>query len=140
MRIYMSGVFDLFHHGHIRIIEKAKNYKNLNNTIVIGIHNDEDVAKYKRKPIQTMSEREEIVKACRYVDEVILNAPNVTTKEFLKSINCDMIAGITCNCGNIMHDSQYDDVKDIFIDFGYTPGVSTTDLIERCYQYRLKSL
>ncbi len=56
---YLPGVFDLLHHGHINIINKTIQACDLT---VIGIHTDEFVAHYKRRPIQTENERLEAVR------------------------------------------------------------------------------
>ena len=55
---YLPGVFDLLHHGHINIIYKTIEVCDLT---VIGIHTDEFVAEYKRRPVQTENERLEAV-------------------------------------------------------------------------------
>lgn len=55
---YLPGVFDLLHHGHINIINKTIEACDVT---VIGIHTDEFVAHYKRRPIQTEKERLEAV-------------------------------------------------------------------------------
>ncbi len=51
---YLPGVFDLFHIGHKNIIDKAIQCCD---ELVVGIHTDEFVAEYKRRPIQTENER-----------------------------------------------------------------------------------
>lgn len=56
---YLPGVFDLLHHGHINIINKTIQASDMT---VIGIHTDEFVAHYKRRPVQTQDERLEAVK------------------------------------------------------------------------------
>jgi glycerol-3-phosphate cytidylyltransferase len=55
---YLPGVFDLLHHGHINIINKTIEACDIT---VVGIHTDEFVAHYKRRPIQTENERLEAV-------------------------------------------------------------------------------
>lgn len=134
MRIYVSIVGDLFHYGHIEYLRRIKDYGEGNNFLVIGLHNDEVVKSYKRTPIQTMEERKKIIEACKYVDEIYLDAPLYTTRELVNKLNCDLVASTICNCGNYDHDHQYDDVEDILIKFSYTEGISTTDLIRRCYE------
>ena len=57
---YLPGVFDLLHHGHINIINKTIQACDVT---VIGIHTDEFVAQYKRRPMQTQDERLEAVKS-----------------------------------------------------------------------------
>jgi glycerol-3-phosphate cytidylyltransferase len=55
MRVgYLPGVFDLFHIGHKNIIDKALQHCD---TLVIGIHTDEFVTEYKRRPVQSEQER-----------------------------------------------------------------------------------
>lgn len=56
---YLPGVFDLLHHGHINIINKTIQACDVT---VIGIHTDEFVAHYKRRPVQTQDERAEAVR------------------------------------------------------------------------------
>ena len=86
-RIYCNGVFDLCHIGHIKQFEQASKY----GQVVVGVHSDADVATYKRYPIQTTIERVETVKLMKWVDEVIPNAPLVTTLEFMQLNNIDFI-------------------------------------------------
>jgi HAD superfamily hydrolase (TIGR01450 family) len=56
---YLPGVFDLLHNGHINIINKTIEACDVT---VIGIHTDDFVAHYKRRPVQTQDERLEVVK------------------------------------------------------------------------------
>ena len=56
---YLPGVFDLLHCGHINIINKTIQACDVT---VIGIHTDEFVAHYKRRPVQTQDERTEAVR------------------------------------------------------------------------------
>ena len=86
-RIYCNGVFDLCHIGHIKQFEQASKY----GQVVVGVHSDADVATYKRYPIQTTIERVETLKLMKWVDEVIPNAPLVTTLKFMQANNIDFI-------------------------------------------------
>lgn len=66
---YTTGVFDMFHIGHLNILRKAKE---LCDHLIVGISTDELVQSYKNKtPIIPFVERKAIVEACRYVDEVV---------------------------------------------------------------------
>jgi glycerol-3-phosphate cytidylyltransferase len=66
---YTSGVFDLFHVGHVRILKKAKS---LCDRLIVAVSTDNLVKKYKNKyPIISQKERIEIVKNNKYVDYVI---------------------------------------------------------------------
>ena len=56
MIIYVSGVFDLFHYGHMILLKKCKKlYKNC--YLVVGVHSDEDCIPYKRKPLPQPTSR-----------------------------------------------------------------------------------
>ena len=66
---YTSGVFDLFHVGHVRILKKAKS---LCDRLIVAVSTDNLVKKYKNKyPIISQKERIEVVKNNKYVDYVI---------------------------------------------------------------------
>lgn len=66
---YTTGVFDLFHIGHLNILKKAKEQCE---HLIVGVSTDELVVSYKNKvPIIPFEERIEIVRSCRYVDEVV---------------------------------------------------------------------
>ena len=53
MRIYISGVFDLFHHGHMKLLKKCReNWKN--DELLVGVHSDQSCETYKRLPIMNM--------------------------------------------------------------------------------------
>lgn len=68
-RCVVNGVFDLFHVGHVRLLKKAKE---LFKEVVVAIDSDKFVTRTKRKPIFPEEARVEILKSCRYVDDVII--------------------------------------------------------------------
>jgi len=66
---YTTGVFDLFHVGHLRLLNRAKSRCD---RLIVGVSTDELVLGYKRKkPVIPFEERAEIVSALKCVDEVV---------------------------------------------------------------------
>ena len=71
-KVYVDGVFDLFHRGHLESLRKAKNALNdpENTLLIVGVVSDEDCKSYKRTPMINEEDRVEIVKNIKFVDEV----------------------------------------------------------------------
>lgn len=66
---YTTGVFDMFHIGHLNILEKAKS---MCDYLIVGVSTDELVRKEKHKiPVIPYEERAKIVDSVRYVDQVV---------------------------------------------------------------------
>ena len=66
---YTTGVFDLFHIGHLNILRNAKEQCEY---LIVGVSLDELVQEYKnKKPVIPYEERKKIVEAIRYVDKVV---------------------------------------------------------------------
>ena len=66
---YTTGVFDLFHIGHLNILKRAKLECDY---LIVGITNDElALSVKKRKPVIPFQERMEIVESIKFVDEVV---------------------------------------------------------------------
>jgi glycerol-3-phosphate cytidylyltransferase len=70
MRVgFTAGVFDMFHVGHLNLIENARNHCD---HLIVGVNSDELVASYKdKKAVVPFEERFRIVKAIRHVDEAV---------------------------------------------------------------------
>lgn len=66
---YTTGVFDMFHIGHLNILRRAKEQCEY---LIVGVSTDELVVSYKHKiPVVPFAERKAIVEAIRYVDQVV---------------------------------------------------------------------
>jgi len=91
--VYLDGVFDLFHRGHLESLIKAKNILNDpdNTILLVGIVGDKDSTSYKRKPIINEEDRTEIIKSIKYVDNIICPCPLVVTMDFIKNNNIDIV-------------------------------------------------
>ena len=90
--VYVDMVADLFHFGHVDFLRRAKEHGDI---LKVGIHNDKTVESYKRQPIMNMKERISVVESCKYVDEVIPNAPLVVSRDYLASHNVDIVIHAT---------------------------------------------
>jgi glycerol-3-phosphate cytidylyltransferase len=128
-RVYVDMVADLFHSGHVAFLRRAKE---LGDVLVVGIHTDEVCTNYKRRPVMSMEERAAVVAACRYVDEVILDAPIVVDREWVERHEVDVV----------VHGDDFSDEDaqrlypgpmemGIFRTLPYTPGVSTSEILDR---------
>ncbi|GBF90451.1 choline-phosphate cytidylyltransferase-like [Raphidocelis subcapitata] len=134
VRVYADGIFDMFHFGHARALEQAK--KLFPNTyLMVGCCNDAMTNSYKGKTVMTEEERYESLRHCKWVDEVIPDAPWVITKEFLDAHGIDYVAHddlpYADTSGQV--DDVYGPVKAMgkFRATQRTDGVSTSDLILR---------
>ena len=68
-RLYMDGCFDLVHSGHFNAIRQAKA---LTDCLVVGVISSEAIIKNKGPYIMSMDERMNIVRNCKWVDEVVI--------------------------------------------------------------------
>lgn len=66
--VYATMAGDLFHRGHLELIKKAKK---LGDFLIIGLHPDDIVKRYKRKPLVPFKDRKKIIESIREVDKVV---------------------------------------------------------------------
>ncbi|MGY8879066.1 MAG: adenylyltransferase/cytidyltransferase family protein [Dehalococcoidia bacterium] len=128
-RVYVDMVADLFHYGHMNFLRQASSHGDF---LLVGIHADETVESYKRTPILTMKERIASVQGCRYVDEVVPNAPLEITREWIEKHNIDLIMhgdDVSSETRNTWYSVPIE--MGIYQSVGYTEGISTTELISR---------
>ncbi|MCI5148113.1 MAG: glycerol-3-phosphate cytidylyltransferase [Candidatus Electrothrix sp. MAN1_4] len=83
------GTFDLFHLGHLRILERAAA---LGDYLIVGVSSDTlNYNKKKFYPTYTQQDRMDIVQAIRYVDDVFIEESLEEKREYLLKYNCDIL-------------------------------------------------
>jgi glycerol-3-phosphate cytidylyltransferase len=126
MIAYTYGVYDLFHIGHVNLFKRIKQQCT---KLIVGVHNDEQVMTYKNKPIISYLDRLEIVKSCRYVDEVYENADLITTDNILIKLKADYVFAGNENSEYLKKYYQVSPYKLILLD--RTENISTSKIKEK---------
>jgi glycerol-3-phosphate cytidylyltransferase len=130
--IYVIGVFDLFHVGHIELLKKAKC---LGEKLIVAVNSDNLVSEYKRKPYYDEENRLALVKACRYVDEAFI-IDEFDNKPYIETFKIDAIVHgddweYTSYLEQIRVTPEFLEEKRIeLVLLPYTKGISTSYLIK----------
>ena len=127
---YTTGVFDLFHIGHLNILERAKQNCDY---LIVGVSTDELVMEYKhKKPVICYEERKRIVEAIRYVDEVVPQVDRDKMAAYEKYKFDRMFVGDDWKGSELFKKLEVELAKKgaEIIYFPYTKGTSSTFLKE----------
>lgn len=128
-RVYVDMVADLFHYGHVNFLRQARIHGDY---LLVGVHADETVMAYKQRPILSMEERVASVEGCRYVDEVLPNAPLTIDRAWIERHNIDLVIhgdDFSSELEELCYKTPIE--MGIYRTVGYTVGISTTELIAR---------
>lgn len=133
MIIYVDGIFDLFHRGHLESFKTIKKlYKDC--VLYVGVISDSDAESYKRIPIISELDRKEIIESIKYVDKVIFPAPLIIKEDFLKKNKINKVV----HGFSSPEDSENQKIlfkipikMNIFEEIPYYNLISTTDIINR---------
>ena len=124
-KVITFGTFDVFHLGHLRILQRARE---LGDFLIVGVSTDAlNLAKKGRSPVAQEAERCEIVSALRCVDQVFLEESLEQKREYIERYGADVL---------VMGDDwagKFEEFKDIceVVYLPRTPSVSTTAIIEQ---------
>jgi choline-phosphate cytidylyltransferase len=131
-RIYCDGIFDMFHYGHAKALEQAKKLRPYV-YLMVGVCNDALTHEKKGKTVMNEYERYESVRYCKWVDEVIPDAPWCVDQEFIDLHNIDFVAhdDIPYTSGDVADVYQFVKDQGKFLATQRTDGISTSDLITR---------
>lgn len=132
VRIYADGVFDLFHLGHMKQLEQCKkSFPNV--TLICGVPSDKVTHKLKGLTVLSDQQRCETLMHCKWVDEVISDAPWCVTPEFLEQHKIDYVAHDDIPYVSADSDDIYKPIKEEgkFLTTQRTGGISTSDIITK---------
>lgn len=126
---YTSGVYDLFHVGHLNLLRNAKG---MCDKLIVGVSTDELVSYKNKKAVIPFSERAEIVRGLRFVDSVIAQE-TMDKFEMWRKLKFDVMF-----VGDDWHktekwdqiEAQFQAVGVRIVYFPYTKGTSSTLLNE----------
>ncbi len=128
---YTQGTFDMFHIGHLNLIKNAKRHCDY---LVVGVNDDVLVESYKKKrPIVPVKERAEIIRAIKYVDEVVITS-TLDKKEIWNQVRFDEIYIGDDWKGNARWEKTGEDMKELgvrLVFLPYTKDTSSTMLREK---------
>jgi ethanolamine-phosphate cytidylyltransferase len=140
--IYIDGAFDLFHVGHIQTLKKVKS---LGDFLYVGIHDDLVVNAHKGKnyPIMNLHERVMNVLSCKYVDEVIIGAPWIITKDLLTTLNISVVvsgSSTKMDSDRVSSEDPYKLVKELgkYSEIDSESALTTDQVVNRIIDNRLK--
>ncbi|MFA5068988.1 MAG: isocitrate lyase/phosphoenolpyruvate mutase family protein [Candidatus Omnitrophota bacterium] len=127
--VYATMAGDLFHRGHLEFIKKISA---LGDFVIIGLHPDDVVKKYKRNPIIPFEDRKAIIGSVRGVDMVVedcMDSRRPTMLENIKKYKVDMVVH-----GNDWLPGEYKKIKRLrlckVVQVEAYPDITTTAILE----------
>ncbi len=128
---YTTGVFDMFHIGHLNILKRAKEQCEY---LIVGVSTDEVVETYKHKrPVIPFEERIAIVEAIRYVDKVVPQI-SMDKMEAYNALKFDALFHGSDWKGSNMYEKIVADFEKVGVDVVFLPhtdGISSTIIREK---------
>ena len=123
-KVITFGTFDVFHIGHVRILERAKSYGDY---LIVGVSSDDlNLSKKGRKPIYSEKDRKKIIKSLSCVDEVFSETSLELKRQYINDFNADIL--IMGDDWKGKFDNHKDQCEVIYLP--RTPSISTKEIIE----------
>ena len=123
-KVITFGTFDVFHIGHVSILERAKSYGDY---LIVGVSSDElNLSKKGRKPIYSEKDRKKIIKSLSCVDEVFSETSLELKRQYINDFNADIL--IMGDDWKGKFDNHKDQCEVIYLP--RTPSISTKEIIE----------
>lgn len=138
MKLLTIGTFDLLHPGHISLFERMVELGGWDAHVSVGVNTDDFVRAYKGKyPVMSLVERLEMLRAVRWVDDVLINKGNEDCRPIVDEVRPDLLvvgsdwAGKDY-FGQTKLSQAFLDERGVGLLFlPYTAGVSTTAIKAR---------
>jgi rfaE bifunctional protein nucleotidyltransferase chain/domain len=128
--VFTNGVFDLFHLGHLRLLEAARA---LGDALVVGVNSDESAARLKgrARPVTPQFARAAVVAACRPVDRVAI-FDDETPVELLRAVRpAVLVKGGEYRPSQVVGRDLVEDWGGRVVVVPHVEGVSTSSLVTR---------
>ena len=135
---YTTGVYDMFHIGHLNLLKRAKKQCDY---LIVGVTTDKLVEYKNKTPIIPYKERKQIVESIKYVDKVVPQ-DNMDKYEACKRLNANVIFVGDDWKGTEKWNKIEEELKIINVDviyFPYTKSTSSTILREKVLKYGEKN-
>jgi glycerol-3-phosphate cytidylyltransferase len=123
-KVITFGTFDVFHIGHVSILERAKSYGDY---LIVGVSSDDlNLSKKGRKPIYSEKDRKKIIKSLSCVDEVFSETSLELKRQYINDFNAEIL--IMGDDWEGKFDNHKDQCEVIYLP--RTPSISTREIIE----------
>lgn len=126
--VYVDGVFDLFHPGHVEFLKKARLAGGADARLIVGVITDAD-ARWKREPVWPQAMRAAMVAAAGGAHRILTDPPLTLTDAFIDAHGIDIV---------VHGDDDYQEdffrvprARGIMRYVPYTSGISTSQTIAR---------
>ncbi|MCP3129088.1 MULTISPECIES: adenylyltransferase/cytidyltransferase family protein [Shewanella] len=123
-RVITFGTFDVFHIGHVNILEKCSQ---LGSELIVGVSSDAlNFKKKNRYPLYDECSRLKIINSLKFVNEVFIEESLEQKRHYINYYRANILA-----MGDDW-EGRFDDLRDIceVVYFPRTPSISTTEIIE----------